>query len=86
MYIKLVEALCAEHNIPLIRVPDNKKLGEWVGLCKFDKENKPRKVVKCSCVAVKVCVCARRRRTRTQDYGPDSPSVQQLKAQFNKNA
>ena len=29
-------------------------LGEWVGLCKIDKEGKPRKVVKCSCVVVKV--------------------------------
>ena len=31
-------------------------LGEWVGLCKIDKEGKPRKVVKCSCVVVKVRV------------------------------
>ncbi|KAF9370178.1 40S ribosomal protein S12, partial [Podila verticillata] len=27
-YIKLVEALCAEHNINLIKVSDAKKLGE----------------------------------------------------------
>ena len=33
---------------------DNKKLGEWVGLCKIDREGKPRKVVGCSCVVVKV--------------------------------
>src|SRR3569833_1084021 len=37
-YIKLVEALCLEHNIQLIKVPDSQKLGEWAGLCKFDKE------------------------------------------------
>ena len=36
------------------QVDDNKKLGEWVGLCKIDKEGKPRKVVRCSCVVVKV--------------------------------
>jgi len=53
MYVKLVEALCKEHGINLIRVDDNKKLGEWVGLCKIDKEGKPRKVVRCSCVVVK---------------------------------
>merc|ERR1712141_853103 len=53
MYVKLVEALCAEHCINLIKVDDNKKLGEWAGLCKIDKEGKARKVVGCSCVVVK---------------------------------
>lgn len=38
----------------LWQVDDNKKLGEWVGLCKIDREGKPRKVVGCSCVVVKV--------------------------------
>lgn len=33
-YKKLVVALCSEHKIPLIKVPDGKMLGEWVGLCK----------------------------------------------------
>jgi small subunit ribosomal protein S12e len=51
-YIKLVEALCAEHNINVIRVSDAKKLGEWVGLCKIDSEGNARKVVGCSCVVV----------------------------------
>lgn len=37
-----------------MQVDDNKKLGEWVGLCKIDREGKPRKVVGCSCVVVKV--------------------------------
>lgn len=32
-YKKLVIALCSEHKIPLIKVPDGKMLGEWVGLC-----------------------------------------------------
>ncbi|KAK7795879.1 hypothetical protein U0070_012534 [Myodes glareolus] len=36
MYVKLVEALCAEHQINLIKVDDKKKLGEWVGHCKID--------------------------------------------------
>uniref|UniRef100_A0A2I3RC50 40S ribosomal protein S12 n=1 Tax=Pan troglodytes TaxID=9598 RepID=A0A2I3RC50_PANTR len=49
MYVKLVEAF----------VDDHKKLGEWVGLCKIDREGKPRKVVGCSCVVVK-------------DYGKES--------------
>eukprot|EP00040_Diaphanoeca_grandis_P038123 m.255836 g.255836 ORF g.255836 m.255836 type:complete len:152 (-) comp33942_c0_seq1:121-576(-) len=52
-YGKLVEALCATHNIYLITVPEKKKLGEWAGLCKLDAEGNPRKVVACSCVVVK---------------------------------
>jgi len=51
-YSKLVEGLCNEHGINLIKVPDNKKLGEFVGLCKLDKEGNARKVVACSSVAV----------------------------------
>lgn len=51
-YVKLVEALCAEHNINLIKVSDPKKLGEWAGQCKIDRDGTARKVVGCSCVAV----------------------------------
>nr|Q9SMI3.1 RecName: Full=Small ribosomal subunit protein eS12; AltName: Full=40S ribosomal protein S12 [Cyanophora paradoxa]CAB57311.1 40s ribosomal protein S12 [Cyanophora paradoxa] len=51
-YTRLVEALCAEHGINLIKVPENKQLGEWVGLCKIDKEGKARKVVGCSCAVI----------------------------------
>merc|ERR1712018_600700 len=53
MYVKLIEALCGEHGINLIKVDENKKLGEWTGLCKIDKEGNARKVVGCSCVVVK---------------------------------
>ena len=34
-YKKLVVALCSEHKIPLIKVPDGKQLGEWAGLCEW---------------------------------------------------
>lgn len=54
-YKKLITALCNEHQIPLIRVDSNKKLGEWSGLCKIDKEGKPRKISGASCVVLKVC-------------------------------
>jgi ribosomal protein L7Ae-like RNA K-turn-binding protein len=30
-----VVALCSEHKIPLIKVPDGKQLGEWAGLCEY---------------------------------------------------
>ncbi|KAL8741494.1 MAG: hypothetical protein Q9190_005904 [Brigantiaea leucoxantha] len=52
-YKKLVVALCGEHGIPLIKVPDGKKLGEWAGLCVLDREGNARKVVNCSCVVVR---------------------------------
>ncbi|KAK4798882.1 hypothetical protein SAY86_024247 [Trapa natans] len=52
-YIKLIKALCNEHNCSLINVPSAKTLGEWAGLCKIDSEGKARKVVGSSCVVVK---------------------------------
>ncbi|XP_072018111.1 small ribosomal subunit protein eS12-like [Amphiura filiformis] len=69
MYKKLVEALCAEHGINLLKVDDNKKLGEWAGLCKIDREGKARKVVACSCVVVK-------------DYGKETPALDVLNDYF----
>jgi small subunit ribosomal protein S12e len=41
-YKKLVVALCSEHKIPLIKVPDGKQLGEWAGLCKYSTSEKFR--------------------------------------------
>ncbi|CAH1400462.1 small ribosomal subunit protein eS12 [Halyomorpha halys] len=66
MYKKLVQALCSEHQIPLVKVDSNKKLGEWSGLCKIDKTGNPRKVVGCSCVVIK-------------DWGDDTPHLDVLK-------
>ena len=65
-YKKLVTALCNEHQIPLIRVDSNKKLGEWSGLCKIDKEGKPRKVCGCSVVVIK-------------DFGEETPALDVIK-------
>uniref|UniRef100_A0A2K5YWJ2 40S ribosomal protein S12 n=1 Tax=Mandrillus leucophaeus TaxID=9568 RepID=A0A2K5YWJ2_MANLE len=69
MYVKLVEALCAEHQVNLIKVDHNKKLGEWVGLCKIDRDGKPHKVVGCSCVVVK-------------DYGKESQAKDVIEEYF----
>lgn len=52
-YVKLVEAMCNEHGISLIKVPDAKQLGEWVGLCKIDKNGDAQKVVACSCAVIR---------------------------------
>merc|ERR1712113_609430 len=34
-YVRLIEALCVEHQIPILKIGDNKTLGEWSGLCKI---------------------------------------------------
>lgn len=69
MYVKLVEALCHEHSIPLIKVNNKAILGEWVGQCKYDKDGKARKVVGCSCAVVK-------------DYGRDEEAAKVLRDYF----
>merc|ERR1739849_25298 len=60
-YKKLVQALCQEHQIPLLTVPDNMQLGKYAGLCKLDAEGNERKVVRCSSVAIR-------------DWGKESPA------------
>ena len=35
-YVKLVKALCADHNINLLTVPSAKTLGEWAGVSPYD--------------------------------------------------
>ena len=52
-YAELVEALCTEGQIRMIKYPDGKKLGEMSGLCKYDRDGTARKVVRASCVVVK---------------------------------
>ncbi|PRD28427.1 UNVERIFIED_CONTAM: 40S ribosomal protein S12 [Trichonephila clavipes] len=69
-YVKLVEALCAEHQINLLKVDSHKKLGEWAGLCKIDKEGKPKNVRGCSCVVV-------------VDYGKETQAHDVLNDYFN---
>nr|XP_045013092.1 40S ribosomal protein S12-like [Jaculus jaculus] len=53
VYGKLMEVLCAEHQISLIKVDDDKKLEECGGLCKAVLQGEPHKVVGSSCVVIK---------------------------------
>lgn len=66
-YVKLVKALCNDHNVEIMLVDSAKKLGEWCGLCKIDSEGKARKVVGCSCAVVK-------------DYGEETEGLSILQA------
>lgn len=52
-YKKLVIALCSEHKIPLIKVPDGKQLGEWAGLCTLPPPSRPVVVV----MFLRWCMC-----------------------------
>lgn len=87
-YKKLITALCNEHQIPLIRVDSNKKLGEWSGLCKIDKEGKARKVCGSSVVVIKVSYyILPSMRIRflmsvkfcSQDFGEETPALDVVK-------
>ncbi len=70
-YSRLIEALCNEHQIKLLKVPSKMDLGEWAGLCKYDAEGNPRNTVKCSCVVVK-------------DYGEESEALNVLLGHLNQ--
>ena len=52
-YKKHVQALCQEHQIPLLTVPDNAHLGKYSGFCQRDGGGNKRKVNQCTYVAVK---------------------------------
>ena len=62
---KLIKALCQEHGVQLLSVPNGKKLGEWCGLCKIDAEGNARKTVNCSVAVV-------------TDYGEETSALSQL--------
>ncbi|KAF0990543.1 hypothetical protein HZS_3921 [Henneguya salminicola] len=53
-YVAIITALCKESKVPIYQFGDGqKKLGELLGLCKLDRDGKPRKVVRCSCFVVR---------------------------------
>lgn len=49
---KVITLLAKKNDIPLIQVPDSKALGQWAGLCKYDRDGQPRKIVGAACVAL----------------------------------
>ena len=45
--------MAKQNGIPLIEVDARDEIGEWLGLCKYDVEGKPRKVRGTSSVAIR---------------------------------
>lgn len=52
-YKQLVEALCKQYNVPLIKGVKRDELGAMAGQCQFITPEQPKNVIKCSSVAVK---------------------------------
>lgn len=52
-YLKLVKHLAKKYEIPLLRIKFGETLGEYLGLCKYDKNKNIRKRTKCSSVAIR---------------------------------
>ena len=61
-YTKLVQALCAENNVPLVMADEGKELGAWVGLAKLAEDLTVRKSVRCSVAVV-------------TDFGEETPAL-----------
>ena len=51
-YKTLIQALCAEHEVPLIMADAGGEIGEWVGLAKLNADGTVRKAVRCSVAVV----------------------------------
>ena len=52
-YVKLVKGLAARNKVPLIEIEEGETLGEYLGICKYDKNKNVTKKRKCSCVAIR---------------------------------
>jgi len=53
-YKKLVTALCKTNGVALQTIDQKKKLAVYSGLCRFDKDGQPKKIVKkCSSLVIK---------------------------------
>jgi small subunit ribosomal protein S12e len=51
-YKKLIEALCAEHNVNLLSVPEAKQLGQWAGvrLCQPPSDDSDKLQLRFGCL------------------------------------
>ena len=52
-YVKLVKGLASRNKVPLVEVDEGETLGEYLGICKYDKNKNVTKKRKCSSVAIR---------------------------------
>ncbi len=52
-YVKIIKGLAAQNKIKLIEIEQGETLGEWLGMCKYDKNKNITKKRKCSSVAIR---------------------------------
>lgn len=52
-YVKLVKGLASQNKVPVIEIEEGETLGEWIGICKYDKNKNVSKKRKCSSVAIR---------------------------------
>ena len=52
-YVKLVKGLAANNKVPVYEIEKGETLGEWLDLCKRDKQKSIVKQRKCSSIAIK---------------------------------
>jgi small subunit ribosomal protein S12e len=52
-YVKIVKGLAAQNKVPVYEIEQGETLGEWLGICKHDKNGNVTKKRKCSSVAIR---------------------------------
>lgn len=52
-YKRVIKALCAKRNVPIVYVSSHMVLGEMVGLARLKPDGTPAKIVKCSCAVIR---------------------------------
>jgi small subunit ribosomal protein S12e len=52
-YVKIVKGLANRNKIPIIEIDEGETMGEFLGLCKYDKNKSVIKKRKCSSVAIR---------------------------------
>ncbi len=52
-YVKIVKGLAAQNKVPVYEIEQGETLGEWLGICKHDKNGNVTKKRRCSSVAIR---------------------------------